>query len=80
MSKLLTPKELVSVGLGGIEHVLGLIHDGEIEASNVSRSSTRPRWVITQEAYEAFLKRRSNQQQLPKKPVKRIPKPRKEFV
>jgi len=62
MEKVFTPKDLVRLGIGSTEHVLGLIHDGEIEASNVSRSSTRPRWVITRKAVEEFLTRRSNQQ------------------
>ena len=78
--KLLTPKDIVSAGVGGIEHVLGLIHDGELEASNVSRSSSRPRWVITEAALEVFLKRRSNQQRGGQKPAQRRPKPRREYV
>ena len=80
MTKLLTPKTLVALGVGSIDHVLGLIHDGDIEASNVSRS-TRPRWVITEEAYRDFLDRRSNQQAPPpKKSTPRRPAPRREYL
>ena len=80
MTKLLTPKGLVELGIGSTEHVLGLIHSGDIKASNVSRSSTRPRWVITEADLQAFLDARSNQQKATKSVKRRPAKPKREYV
>lgn len=66
----LTPK-LICDQLGvSIDPVLGWIHSGELKASNVSRSSSRPRWLIAKEDLAQFLEARSNQQ-----PPKKNPRP-----
>lgn len=41
--------------------ILGFIHAGELRAINVAKSKkTRPRWRITEEAFEQFLNARSS--------------------
>ena len=76
----LTPGDICKLWGVGIEFVLGLIHDGELKASNVSRSSNRPRWLVAEGDASDFLERRSNQQQKAAKPAQRRQKPRKEYV
>jgi len=75
-----TPGDICKLWGVGIEFVLGLIHDGELKASNVSRSSARPRWLIAESDAGEFLERRSNQQKKAAKPVARRTKPRREYV
>ena len=42
--------------------VLGLIHSGELSASNVAaKANGRPRWRVAETDVEAFLRRRSSQ-------------------
>lgn len=75
-----TPKiacEMIGIG---IETLLGWIHSGELKSANVSNSSIRPRWRIAKTDLADFLNRRSNQQAGHDAPVKRRPKPRREFV
>ena len=76
----ITPKvgcEMVDVG---IETFLSWIHSGQLKASNVSNSTTRPRWRIAKTDFADFLERRSNQQQGHDAPAKRRNKPRKQYV
>ena len=81
MSKHYTPKQVCERLGVGIDLTLGLIHDGTLKASNVSRASTRPRWVIAEIDLQAFLDARSNQHRAGAKPAKRrIQKPKKEYV
>lgn len=83
MKKSYTPKDIVQ-GFGlGMELVLGHIHDGTLKASNVSRSKSRPRWIILDSDLDDFFEKLSNQQgksQMPKanrkskrKPLKNVP-------
>jgi len=67
------------------DHTCSLIAAGELKASNIaSKNSTRPRWIIKQSDFDAFLDARSNQKKKPakKKPAKkkRAAKPLKRLV
>jgi hypothetical protein len=62
-----TPKQLATSWGCGIELVLGHISSGDLEAINIAKGSSRPRWMITEEAEQAFLKSRSNQNAKPKR-------------
>ena len=43
------------------EHVLGLIADGDLEAIDIRRKGTsRPRWIIAEEALQRFIASRSS--------------------
>ncbi len=44
-----------------VDRVRGWIASGQLPAVNVSDSTKRPRWRISQEGEEAFLRNRSNQ-------------------
>ena len=76
-----TPRDICdSVGLG-IETVLGWIHSGELKASNIAKSSLRPRWRIEKVDLKAFLDARSNQAASKStKPARRRSKPSREYV
>lgn len=54
-----TPRVLAQQIGAAHETILQFIHSGELEATNLGRAS-RPRWRISQESVESFLKARSN--------------------
>jgi hypothetical protein len=54
----------------GHDTVLGWIRSGELRASNLAPLGKRPRWIVTPEAIDEFLKRRQHVPP-PKKPGRR---------
>ena len=68
---LLTPKQVGRLVGVGIDIVLTWLHSGELGASNVSNSATRPRWRIAKSDLQSFLDARANQSQQHEKPAKR---------
>ena len=76
----ITPR-MVAEQLGvGVEPVLTWIHEGQLKASNVSNSKSRPRWLIAREDVVAFLDSRSNRQSKASRQSVRRPKPKQKFV
>lgn len=76
----ITPKigcEMLGVG---IETFLSWIHSGQLKASNVSNSNTRPRWRIAKTDLNAFLEARSNQQTPKPAKARRTTRARREYV
>ena len=76
----LAPRDVCDSLNVGMEPVLKWIHSGQLKASNISNSTSRPRWRIATADLQAFLDSRSNQQGSSSKPAKRRPKPRREYV
>jgi len=69
--RFLTPPEVADDLRVGGDKVLEWVHNGELGAINVARKGTsRPRWRIPQDAYEAF--KRSRQAVPPAPPTKRV--------
>ena len=67
----LIPRE-VAERLGiNVTRVLGWIRAGQLRATNISNSPTRPRWRIKPADLDAFLESRSNKPAEPEKPSRR---------
>ena len=80
-SQFVTPKIICEKVGVGIDCVLGWIHTGALRASNISSSSSRPRWRIAESDLADFLAVRSNQPSKDSRPVKRRrSKPTKKYV
>lgn len=78
---LLTVRDIADAMGAGIETVLAMVHAGELRATNISRTSSRPRWRIHPDDYAEYLSTRSNQQQpAANKKTSRRPTPRREYV
>jgi hypothetical protein len=58
--EILKPAELAAEW--GVDHetVLGLIAQGQLKASNISKGRVRPRFLIKRKDVEEFLERRAN--------------------
>lgn len=56
----LTPPEIGKLLGCNSERIRGWIRSGELSAINLGNSKRRPRWRITQAAFDDFLNRRSN--------------------
>lgn len=76
----LKPRQVSELAGVGIDTVLAWIHRGLLKASNVSMSSSRPRWLIAKDDWQAFLDARSNQQRTSAKPAKKLQKPKRQYV
>ena len=74
------PREVAERWGTSEEFVLSLIRSGDLEASNISRVSSRARWIISEEAEERYLSARSNQQKAGSKPKSKRQKPKREYV
>lgn len=62
-----TPPQVAKLLLVKPGKVVGWIDSGELEAFNVANAgSKRPRWRITQEALDDFLRRRASRPASPK--------------
>lgn len=81
MSKSYTPAELAELwGCSG-DHIRLLIADGELMATNIGRGGQRARWIISDEAVEAFLaKRKSVKEPKPKRRSRGTTKPTRSWV
>ncbi|MBN2130211.1 MAG: helix-turn-helix domain-containing protein [Sedimentisphaerales bacterium] len=56
----MTPPEAAKFLRIGRDKLLGMIRDGTLPAVNVAaKTSTRPRYIVTPEAMESFITRRS---------------------
>lgn len=77
---LLTVRDVADAMGAGIETVLAMIHASELKATNISRTSSRPRWRIHPDDYAAYLESRSNQQTPKPTKARRSSKPRREYV
>lgn len=66
-----TPKSLAERWSSTAEHVLGLIHAGQLEAFSISPpGSKRPRFRISAEAAASFERQRSNRPQPASQPTR----------
>lgn len=68
MSKFHTPPTLARLAGVANEKIIAFIASGELRAINLSEG-TRPRWRVSDEDWQSFLARKSNQP--PIKPTKR---------
>lgn len=76
----MTPRDICDEIQIGMDPVLEWIHSRQLKATNVSNSSTRPRWRIAKADLAAFLEQRSNQLKSKCKPRERRPRPKKKYV
>jgi hypothetical protein len=61
------PRQVAEQLVVAPEKILALIESGELLAVNVaSAGSSRPRWRISQEAFDQFLQRRQNRPPAPR--------------
>ena len=78
MSQTYTTAEAAKLLKCGSQKIRDLINHGHLEAVNTSMGDTRPRWVITAQAIEAFQQSRQTKplQKIRKKP----PTPTREWL
>lgn len=76
----MTPRDICDELQIGMDPVLAWIHSQQLKATNVSNSSTRPRWRIAKADLASFLEQRSNQPKSNPKPSRQSPKPKKKYV
>ncbi len=63
-----------------IANIYKWIDSGELEAVNLSRGSSRPRWRISEAAWADFLRRRKNTPAKPTTRRNRVTQPCAEYV
>lgn len=78
MSQTFTTAEAAKLLKCGSQKIRDLINHGHLKAVNTSMGSTRPRWVITAQAIEAFQQNR--QSKVPKKIRKKPPATTREWI
>ena len=67
-----SPSELAKILVIDSEGVLELIHSGELAASNIARSRAagKPRWRVSQEAFDKFMASRAKKKHSTKRRIK----------
>ena len=81
LPKLYTVAEVAEALGKRVDTVLSMIHAGDLEASNLSRTNGRPSWRIHPDSFMEYLNQRSNRaNQQAKKPSRRIRKPKKQYI
>ena len=75
----MSPPEIAEATGKSPDTVRGWIESGELEGFN-GGNKVRPRWLVSQENWEAFIKKRSNRKPAGKSSRQRSPKPIKQYV
>ena len=79
MPKFITVRQVCErLAITKVDHILNAIRRGELAAMNIGSGSIRPTWRISEEAFAAFVEKRTSRPQLAAK--KRSRKPQLENV
>lgn len=76
-----TPPQLAKQWSCSDDHIRALIASGELEANNIGNGKRNAKWIITSDAADDFLRRRTNRRAV-KKPKRKatVPHVTREWV